>query len=79
MSLYEWEDCLQWKCDKCGFSVEFPPNDFWAGVSELKSRGWGFSRDDEGGWSHYCSKCRKSPAEILAMTIPARRRATEVK
>jgi hypothetical protein len=79
MSLFEWEDCLQWRCDKCGLSVEFPPNSFWAGVAELKSRGWAFSKDDEYGvWSHRCSKCRKTEAaEILNMVIPPRRRASE--
>jgi hypothetical protein len=77
MSFEEHDDCFIWLCEK---SV-FPPGNFWACVAELKSRRWSFTRDDENGvWTHYCWKCRNAvEAEILNMTIPARRRGTEVK
>ena len=57
MSFEEWEDCFIWRCDECGHIAAFKPNDFWACVDELKSRGWGFSRE-EGDWTHSCGRCR---------------------
>ena len=72
MSFEEYEDSFVWKCDFCGRSAEFPPDDFWSALAELKSRGWRISREDD-GWTHRCSRCRKSAAELLDM--PLKRRA----
>jgi hypothetical protein len=68
MTFSEHQDCFEWRCDKCGHSVEFAPGNFWSCVAELKSRRWEFFRDDqEGGWSHHCGRCRRSSASILDM------------
>jgi hypothetical protein len=72
MSFEEWSDCFIWRCDKCGHEVVFKPHDFWGCVAELKSRGWGFSREDgEDGysWSHSCPRHRKTLAQVLAMPL----------
>lgn len=70
MAFDEYEDSFVWRCDRCGCSVQFPPNDFWGALAEIKSRGWEISRDEE-GWGHVCRRCRKTGAQILAM--PAKR------
>jgi hypothetical protein len=44
MAFSEYEDCLQWSCDRCRMSVEFPPGSFWDGLAEIKSRAEGLSR-----------------------------------
>jgi hypothetical protein len=69
MAFSEWEDCFVWQCDQCGHTVEFPPTDFWGCVGELKSRRWGFQRHGDGGWSHFCGRCRKPLAEVLKMPL----------
>ena len=74
MSFFEFEDAFVWQCDKCPHEAVFPPGNFWGCVAELKSRGWSFWRNDEGEWSHSCSSCRKTAAEILNMTFPPRRK-----
>jgi hypothetical protein len=81
MSFEEFEDCFVWRCEKCRLEAVFPPGNFWACVAELKARRWSFTRDDESRvWTHYCWKCRNAvAAEIMNMTFPPRRRATEVK
>jgi hypothetical protein len=70
MSFEEWGDCFIWTCDECGHIAAFKPNDFWACVDELKSRGWGFSRE-EGDWTHSCGRCRHKHRQtsILNQTI----------
>jgi hypothetical protein len=75
MSFEEHEDCFIWRCEKCRLEAVFPPGNFWGAVAELKARRWSLSRDDESGvWTHYCWKCRNAvAAEIMNMTIPARR------
>jgi hypothetical protein len=78
MSFYEYDDCFVWRCDHCSRSAEFPPGNFWSCVAELKSRGWTFSRDDEGSWSHRCRNCQKSAAEILDMPLVGRKRTTSM-
>jgi hypothetical protein len=62
----EFDDCFQWKCDKCGLTAEFAPGDFYRALGELKARGWGIVRDDD-GWAHYCAKHKRSAAQILDM------------
>ena len=81
MTFREYDDCFLWYCDKCHHQAVFPPGNFWSCVAELKARRWEFIRDDEArDWSHRCPECRKIvEAEILNMTFPVRRRATEVK
>jgi hypothetical protein len=65
MSFDEFEDCFVWRCDRCGKSTQFPPDDFWGALRELKVRGWQFERDEE-GWGHTCGNCaRKFAREIL--------------
>jgi hypothetical protein len=69
MSFEEFDDCFVWRCDRCKREAIFPPDDFWGAVRELKSRGWLFERDED-GWSHTCSRCRKTMgAEILGMPV----------
>jgi hypothetical protein len=74
MSFYEYDDCFVWQCDNCQRQVQFPPEHFWQCIAELKSRGWTFSRNDDGGWMHYCSSrdCQKIAVEIL------RKKAVEI-
>jgi hypothetical protein len=69
MSFYEYEDCFVWSCDRCGKSAEFPPNDFWSALAELKSRGWRVERGRE-GWAHTCPGCRKGEAARLLDRVP---------
>jgi hypothetical protein len=66
MSFEECSDCFLWKCDHCPHTTEFAPHDFRDCVDELKSRGWGFQRDDEGGWTHWCPRCRKAGMERIS-------------
>jgi hypothetical protein len=47
----------------------FKPHDFYGCVAELKSRGWGFMRQDDGSWTHSCPRHRKSLAEVLKMPL----------
>jgi hypothetical protein len=62
----EYPDVIQWQCDGCGLTLEFPPRSFWSGLDEIKARGWQICRDDD-GWDHRCSKCKRSSASILDM------------
>jgi len=66
MSFEDLEEAFIWSCDECGRVVGFKPDDFWACVAELKSRGWGFERS-EGTWLHYCPKHRPRLAQVLKM------------
>jgi hypothetical protein len=68
MSFDEYEDCLVWRCDRCNQKAVFPPNSFWDGLAEIKSRGWEIDRDED-GWTHICKKCRKTGAEIMSMPV----------
>lgn len=58
MSFYEYPDAFIWECDTCHLQAQFPPTSFWHGHGELKARGWRFTRDEEGAWSHACGKCK---------------------
>ncbi len=62
MSFSEYPDALIWECDTCGLQAQFPPTSFWAGLDEIKSRGWRITRDGE-GWLHYCAKCKAKADE----------------
>jgi hypothetical protein len=66
----EYDDCFIWKCEQCGKEAQFAPNDFWSCVAELKSRGWGFERD-EGEWHHSCGYCnhKRRQTNIMERTI----------
>jgi hypothetical protein len=68
MTFEEFPDAFVWQCEKCGLTAEFPRNDFYACVAELRARGWQFHRDDpdEGfQWHHKCVRCRPTADEIL--------------
>jgi hypothetical protein len=71
MSFEEYNDCFIWACDEkgCDRLVAFKPHDFFACVDELKARGWGFIRQDDGDWSHRCPKHRKRLADVLKGTF----------
>jgi hypothetical protein len=69
MSFEETKQGFFWTCNTCGLVAEFPPLDFWRALGELKARGWRIERDSDGDWVHYCSKCKKSGAEILSMPV----------
>jgi hypothetical protein len=43
------------------------PHDFFACVAELKARGWGFERGEEGYWQHWCPRHRQRLARVLKM------------
>lgn len=74
MSFSEHEDCLQWQCDTCGLSIQFPPDNFWGAHGELKSRGWSFIRDDfDGSWSHSCAKCKAKNLKGILDRVPGQR------
>jgi hypothetical protein len=70
MSFNEYEDCFVWACDgdNCERRAMFPPDSFWSALRELKSRGWLVDRGKDGWW-HYCPRCRKTGAEVLAMPV----------
>ena len=56
MSFEDYDDCFLWRCDDCGKQTAFKPHDFYDCVQELKDRGWGFAREDD-GWRHMCGRC----------------------
>jgi hypothetical protein len=75
MTMEETKSAFIWTCDRCGVAAEFPALSFWHAVDELKARRWQFIKDNdygaegEGDWTHYCGKCRKTSAEIMAMPV----------
>ena len=68
MSFDEYDDCFVWRCDRCSQKAVFPPGNFWAGLAEIKSRGWEIDRNED-GWSHCCARCKKSSTEIMNMPV----------
>lgn len=73
MAFSEYEDCLQWSCDRCRMSVEFPPGSFWDGLAEIKSRGWRVERGRH-GWCHTCGNCRQNEVSVLDKPIGSKLR-----
>jgi hypothetical protein len=62
MAFVEWEHSFEFRCDSCGLSVEFAPNDFRECVAELKLRNWRIGRDKDGEWFHKCGRCKSKEA-----------------
>jgi hypothetical protein len=78
MSFSEYDTAFMWSCEGCGLEAEFPrsqqPGYFMSCVHEIKDRGWRISRDQDGEYSHHCSKCRREDgAKLLAMRFKGRR------
>jgi hypothetical protein len=55
----EIEGVLRWKCDHCPASAEFDGADFREAWYRLKDRGWAAMSLGDGGWTHWCPKCRR--------------------
>jgi hypothetical protein len=70
MSFSEYEDVFVWSCEKCDLTAQFPPNDFYGCVAEIKARGWLIERDSEGEWHHYCGRCRSKVNSAKVMDMP---------
>ena len=56
MSVEEFNDAFVWSCNGCGLTAEFPPENFYRCVAELKHRGWRITRD-RNEWVHQCGRC----------------------
>jgi hypothetical protein len=67
MSFEEYPEAFVWSCNTCDHWVAFKPHDFFGCVAELRARGWGFARSDEGAWEHWCPRCKPRLAQVLKM------------
>ena len=46
-------------CDFCPDYFEYESEDFLEVVEEVKSRGWKFSKNEKGEWTHKCVACQE--------------------
>ena len=71
MSFTEFEDCFLWSCNSCAKEVAFKPHDFFGCVAELKARGWSFTHEHDGDWSHTCGYCnhKRRRTDIMDRTL----------